>query len=288
MKKNRGNGGLAVAALGRRRGSWRTAGMSGQVRTGRRGEAGGPPTAGRSGGAAAGHDPQAHPGRGGVLGRVPGEPAAAAAGRRGEAARRRGLLGGVLEHRLDLGDVDDVDVQGPRAGRLSGLGAVAFRQPDQPVGRPHHHPRLIAVQQPPRVDPGALAVARGLGDQAVHGPGGVPLHPRRHVRSVGGPAAGMLPRVGLDQLVPQVHLHQVLIGAGHHRAPACARHVPPRHRVQRPGHLDVVINVDFHFGPVRHLVPLRRGRQQARRLLRGEHHRGHLPGGAVHPRVRQH
>ena len=38
-------------------------------------------------------------------------------GRRGQAGRW-GVLGGVLEHRLDLGDVDDVDVQGPRAGRL--------------------------------------------------------------------------------------------------------------------------------------------------------------------------
>ena len=228
MKKNRGNGGLAVAALGRRRGSWRTAGMSGQVRTGRRGGPAAALTAGRSGGVAAGHDPQAHPGRGGVLGRVPGEPAAAAAGRRGEVARRRGLLGGVLEHRLDLGDDDDVDVQGPRAGRLRGLGAVAFRQPDQPVGRPHHHPRLIAVQQPPRVDPGALAIARGLGDQADHAAGGIPLHPRRHVRGVGRPPAGMFPRMGLDQLVPQVHLHQVLISAGHHACPG----VPPRHEYE--------------------------------------------------------
>ena len=204
------------------------------------------------------------------------------AGRRGQ-ARRRGVLGGVLEHRLDLGDVDDVDVQGPRAGRLGRLRAVPFRQPDQPVDRPHHHPRRVAVQQPPRVGPGGRAVAGGLGDQPVHGAGGIAFHSRRHVRGIGGPAAGLLARVGLDQLVVQVHLHQVLIGAGHHpRA-----HMPPRHRVQRPGHLDVVIDVDLHFRPVRHLVPLRRGRQQARRLLRGEHHRGHLPGGAVHPRVRR-
>ena len=46
--------------------------------------------------------------------------------------------------------------------------------------------------------------------------------------------------------------------------------------------------MDFHFRPVRHLVPVRRGRQQARRLPGGEHHRGHLPGGAVHPGVRHH
>ena len=45
--------------------------------------------------------------------------------------------------------------------------------------------------------------------------------------------------------------------------------------------------MDLHLRPVRHPVPFRRGRQQARRLLRGEYHRGHLPGGAVHPGVRR-
>src|SRR5271167_2250160 len=117
------------------------------------------------GGVAAVHDLQPHAGRGGVLGRVPGEPASAG---RGGSSCRRGVLGGVLEHRLDLGDVDDVDVQGPGAGRLGRLRAVPFRQPDQPVDRPHHHPRRVAVQQPPRVGPGGRAVAGGLG-------GGPPL-----------------------------------------------------------------------------------------------------------------
>ena len=80
MKKNRGMGALAVAAPGQA--AWFLAacrderGRSGPVAgAGRRAAL----TAGHSGGVAAGHDPQAYPGRGGVLGRIPGEPAAAAA-----------------------------------------------------------------------------------------------------------------------------------------------------------------------------------------------------------------
>ena len=106
----------------------------GQVRAGRRGGRRAAHHRPRGGVAAAVHDLQPHPGRGGVLGRIPGEPAAAGAGRRGP-GRRRGVLGGVLEHRLDLGDVDDVDVQGPRAGRL-GRRRRRSVSPARSAGRP--------------------------------------------------------------------------------------------------------------------------------------------------------
>ena len=48
---------------------------------------------------------------------------------------RRGVPGGVLEHRLDLGDVDHVNVQGPRAGRL-GRRAGRSVSPARSAGKP--------------------------------------------------------------------------------------------------------------------------------------------------------
>ena len=70
--------------------------------------------------AAAVEDLQPYPGCGGVLGRVPGEPARTGTCRRGQ-ARRRGVLGGVLGGTL-------VSVAGPPPATRDDIKTVAFIQ----------------------------------------------------------------------------------------------------------------------------------------------------------------
>ena len=76
----------------------------------------------------------------------------------GRVRRQRRALGGFLQHRGDLGDVDDVEVQGPLAGGVDRAGPVAADQAEQPVDLPHLRPRQVGVQQPVGIDADGVAV----------------------------------------------------------------------------------------------------------------------------------
>jgi hypothetical protein len=143
---------------------------------------------------------------------VAGEPPGRGAGR----GRQLGLvfLGGFGQHRGDLGDRDDVQVQGGGAGGLDRFGAVATAQAQQPVHGPHHGPGQRVVQQSLRVDPTVHTVTRGRGDELVQVPQRVPGLLLRQVGRLGDPSARWLAGVGLDQLALVEQLDQYLVGAG--------------------------------------------------------------------------
>ena len=198
-------------------------------------------------------------------------------GRRRRGGRRR-VLGGLLQHRGDLGDVDDVEIQRPLAGGVDRAGPVAADQPEQPVDLPHLRPRQVGVQQPLRIDADGIAVPAGRAGQRgdiAHRVGGLL---RGQVRGVGDPPAGLLAGVGLDQLPAVEQLDQRRVGAG----VQVGAQVLLRRRIQRPADLDVEVAVDLHPGEHRHVIG-QRERQQRGRLVLGEHLRRAGLDGAVDP-----
>ena len=82
------------------------------------------------------------------------------------------------------------------------------------------------------------------------------------VRGVGGPSAGRVQGMGLDQHAAVIETDQTAVGPDTQ---------PPAHeiagqRVECLGDLDVLIPGDFGTAPQRHVVGLRRCRQQGRTL----------------------
>src|SRR5262245_50725601 len=136
---------------------------------------------------------------------------------------------------------------------------------------------------------GNVVVQPGRGEGADRWPGdiGEPLQVANVTQALvpAGRSAGSVtgrrpgPGVGLDQLAPVVDADQPGVGA----------HVDPLadeaagHRVQRPGHLDVVITVDLWAGVSRQVIREHLRRQQPGRFLEGEQLGGPAPGSPVDP-----
>ena len=114
-----------------------------------------------------------------------------ARGRSRERRRGRGVLGCLLQHRGDLGDVDDVEFERALAGGVDRAGPVTADQPEQPVNLPHPGPRQVGVEQPFGVDADGVAVPAGGLGQRGHVPHRVGALLRGQVGGVGDPPAGL-------------------------------------------------------------------------------------------------
>ena len=202
--------------------------------------------------------------------------AAATAGRGGGGC----VLGRLLQHRGDLGDVDHVEVQRPGAGGVDRAGPVAADQPEQPVDLPHPGPRQVGVQQPLGIDADRRRRAGGRPWPARRRP----ASRRRSSPRAGRPGRstrrpGCWRGMGLDQLPAVEQLHQRRVGAG----VQVAAQVLLRHRIQRPADLDVEVAVDLHPGEHRHVI----GRAAAAAAPRPRARRTPPPGGpAIVPWIR--
>jgi hypothetical protein len=168
------------------------------------------------------------------------------------------VLQRLLEHAGDLLDVDDVELERPRARGINRLGAVGAGQAEQPVDGPHAGPGQRDVEDPVRVDTdrepgrGCLGLKRlDVAQRVVRGA-------RGQVRRVGRASAGRLARVGLDQLPAVVELDQPGVGAGV-QVPADQL---ARHRVERLGHLDVPVPGHLRRREHRHVIDPVGGWQQ--------------------------
>ncbi len=217
--------------------------------------------------------------QGGVFGRVPGE---AGRGARGDRWCQGGqVFGGLGQHRGDLSDRDDIQLQGARAGGIHRVGAVLAHQPDEPVNGAHPRPRQRVIQDPLGIDPDVFTRVRAGGDQLGDVPQGVGAFLRRQVLRVGAPGSGFPCRVGLDQLSAVIDLHQLGVGTDLD----LGADVVPGHRIQ--GLVDLEVVVPVHLGVLEHRhVVVGRHRQQPCGFLGVEDLQGPGLGGAVDPHPR--
>jgi hypothetical protein len=174
--------------------------------------------------------------------------------------------------------------QRPRARLLDPFGSEFLGQPQQPVDGPHLGPRQRRVQQRAGIGTHRGAVAGGLADELVQIPQRVGGDLARQVGLIGGSPAGRQARVDLDHLPAVQDLDQLGVGPdGDLLADQFARH-----RIQRPGDLDVMIPMDLGDRPGRQVIACVRGRSQHRGLQHGEHLSGTCLDRAVDPHPRPH
>jgi hypothetical protein len=214
----------------------------------------------------------------GEVGGAAGEP-----GRR-HAGQRRGLwqvlaLGAAGEHPADQRHADRFGFQRPRAGGVDPGRPPLADQAQQRVDLPHLGPRQRVAQQRRGVGAGRRAGLIGQALQVADVAQRVSAGVGGQVGRVGDAAAGLLAGVGLDQLPAVVDPHQA--GAGAHLNVAADQIA--RHRIQRLGHLDVMVAVHLRAGVDRQVIAGHRRRGQPRRLFGGEQLGRAAPGGAVDP-----
>ena len=214
----------------------------------------------------------------GEVGGVAGEPAGDHRARQRRLDRR--LFGASLEHPADQPDVDRFGLQRPPTGCLDPLRAPLLDQSEQGVDLAHLRPRQRDVQQRRGVDTDRLAVVGGHPSQPIQ-------IAHRVDRGVRGQVVGVGRHVGRELLAgmdldscPRAKIRtSAAVGAD---VDTGADQVP-RHRVERLGHLDVMIPVHLRRHVDRHVVALRRCRQQPGLLLDGEHLDRSALGGAMDP-----
>ena len=130
-----------------------------------------------------------------------------------------------------------------------------------------------------RVGADRFAVGGGHGAEPVEIAHRVHALVRRQVVGIRRAAPRCLAGMDLDELAPVEDPHQLAVGA--HLDPSADERAGDR--VERPGHLDVMIAMHLRGRVDRHVVDRRRRRQQPRRLLGGEHLGRSLLGRAMHP-----
>nr|WP_163762433.1 hypothetical protein [Mycolicibacter algericus] len=214
--------------------------------------------------------------RGSVFTRVAGEPGR---GQPRGCSRRLcgGVLGGLLQHRGDLGHRDDVEFQGAPAGGVHRGRTVAFDQPQQAVDLAHPGPGQLVVEQAFSVDADIWAVAGRGGDQPGQVPHCITGLVCGQISGVGGSPAYGLAGMGLDELSAVKRLDQLPVSA--HRNSLSTKVF--RDRVQGPINLNVVVTMNLGLRVDRHLVDRHGGGQQQPGLTLSEHHGGTLASGAV-------
>ena len=191
----------------------------------------------------------------------------------------RRCFGAAFEHPPDQPDVDHFVVQGAGAGRVDPVGTPLLDEPQQGVDLAHLRPWQRDVQQCCGVDADRCAVAGGHPPQPVQVAHRVDGLGGRQVGGIGGTAAGSLAGMDLDQLATLEDAHQRPVGA---HLDTGADEVA-RHRVERLGHLDVMIPMHLRRGVDRHVVAPGRRRRQAWQFLGLEHLDRAALGGAVDP-----
>ena len=211
----------------------------------------------------------------GEVGGVAGEPA----GEHGGGQRRldRRGFGASFEHPADQPDVDRFGFQRSPAGGVDPFGAPLLDQTKQGVDLAHLGPRQRDVQQRGGVDADRLAVAGGDPLQPVEVTHRVDRRVRGQIGRVGDPTPGSLARMHLDELAAGEDPHQGSVGTD---IDATADQVS-WHRVERLGHLDVMIPVHLRRHVDRQVIGSGRRRQQPWLLVEVEHLDGSGLGGAM-------
>jgi hypothetical protein len=124
-----------------------------------------------------------------------------------------------------------------------------------------------------------LPVGGSGGDEPLQVPHRVGGLGGGQIIGVGGSAAGLLARVGLDQLPTVEQLDQLVVRASLN--PLTDKVF--RRGVERPAHLHMEITVHGHLDVNRHCVPRFGRRQQRTRFVFGEHLARTRTDGAVDP-----
>ena len=187
---------------------------------------------------------------------------------------------GQHQDALEATHVDQVEAKRSGTRGIQPLGRIAFGQAQQPLTLAQLGPREGCVQQAL----GELADMRAerhcLPDEAVwcaHGVGG-PFG--RVVIRIGRAATLGLAWMDLDECSGFVELDQVAIAACLQLGAGRARR--RWRRVQRVLDADVMIGVDGHVLPERHVIGDAVVRQQLHPFLIFEDHQWQLAGGAMH------
>ncbi len=183
------------------------------------------------------------------------------------------------EDAFDEPDVDDLDLECLRAGEVGLLGAVAPRQPEQPIDLAHLGPGQRVLEDCFGVGADVRAVARGAPGEPVEVAQRVGRDLIGQVSGVGVPATGLLAGMDLEQLPAVIELHRGGVGAGDD----AGGDQLAGHAVERPGHFDVTVAGDLGLGEDRDRERPVRGRAQQLDFLGGEHLGGASPGAAVDP-----
>jgi hypothetical protein len=209
--------------------------------------------------------------------RGPGE----AAPQRTQRCLDRPLLGieGAEEDAVEAADVDQVEGEGSAAGRIETGGGVLLAEGEE----------LLALAQ---LRPGErpLEELRGEGfhvrteftrpaDDAVRGPERVGRLLGRVVVRVGRASATMLAGMDLHEFAAAIELHETAVATDFQLRPRWAG--ARRHRVERLVEADVVVRMDGHRLPRRHVVDDAVVGQQLRLLLRFEDLARELAGCAM-------
>ena len=112
----------------------------------------------------------------------------------------RGGFEAAGEDAFDEPDVDDLDLECPRAGEVGLLGAVAPREPEQSIDLAHLGPRQRVLEDRFGVGADVGSVAGRAARQPVEVAQRVGRDLTGQVSGVGVPAAGLLAGVDFEQL----------------------------------------------------------------------------------------
>src|SRR5215831_11951828 len=167
---------------------------------------------------------------------------------------------GSLEHPVDAGDIDDIQVQSPLAGLLHPLCPVTSDQAQKPVDLAHAGPGQRTVQELLGIGANAGTVASRHLLQVFEITEGIGALLVGEVLRVSGAPPWWLAGMDLDQPATVEDLDQMTVAANMDMLPDQM----VRNRVKGPADLDVEVTVDFGLGVQRQLIEALGGRQQGR------------------------
>ena len=197
--------------------------------------------------------------------------------------RLRPSFGAAFEHPTDERDAVGLGFGRAGTGQLHATGPPLLDQAQQRVDLAHLGPGQRVVEQHGRVGTDGGSVGRRHVLQPLEIAQRIDLGALGQVGRVGRAPAGRLTGMDLDQLAPQVQLDEVLVSPG---VEVAADQVA-RHRVERLGHLDVVVASHLGRGVVRQVIGSERCGCQDGSLEHGEVLGRPTRRGPVHPQSRR-
>lgn len=189
------------------------------------------------------------------------------------------MLDRLLDHACHSRHIDDIGLQRTGARLLDRWSRVAPYQAQEAVDVAHTRPGLGGGEQTLGVDADGRTGLTGLCEQGLLIAASQLAYPLRIVRRIGAALAGVDARVHLDELTTVVDPYQVSAMAHLDTLPD----VVAWHRIQSLAHCQVMIAVDPHLDPRRHLIGHLGHRQQQRLLVAGKVLDRTLPRRAMDP-----